>query len=115
MAPTITIPKPPTSPRSPETPSGSPARTPPDSPQMHISLQVKAIHHFEQDVVKFTQALKKMNAADKHGNDEPEVKKQVEAKQRKTRASKMEYKLVDEVYVTYSVATTLLTYAVQLR
>ena len=114
MAPTIAIPKPPTSPRSPETPPGSPARTPPDSPQIHISPQVKAIHRFEQDVVKFTQALEKVNAAEKHGKDEPEIKSQVEAEQRKIRASKMEYKLVDEVYVTYSVATTLLTYAVQL-
>ena len=105
MASTIAIPKSPTSPRSPETSPG---------PQMHISPQVKAIHRFEQDVVKFTQALERVNAADKHGNDEPKVKKQVEAEQRKTRAFKMKYKLIDEVYVTYSVATTWLIYAVQL-
>lgn len=66
-------------------------------------------------MVKLIQAVEKVDAANKRGDDKPEVTKHAEAEQRKTRASKLEYKLVHEVYVTYSVATILLTSAIQLE
>ncbi len=114
MAPTDVIPKPPTSPRPPETPPGSPAYTPPDSSRVHVSTRVETIDCFEQALVKLAQVLEKVDATNKREDANPEATKHVEAEKPKTRASKLEYKLVDEVYVTCYVTTILLKSPVQL-
>ncbi len=99
MALTDVIPKPPTSPRPPDTPPGSPAYTPPDGLGLHGSLQSGTIDRFEHAVEKLVRALEKMDARNKTEDAKLEATKHVEAEKPKIRASKLEYKLVDEVYV----------------
>jgi hypothetical protein len=99
MAPTDVIIKPPTSPRPPETPPGSPAYMPEDSPHAHVPPQVGGIDRFEYAVEKLVRALEKLDARNKTEDTKIEATKHVEAEKPKIRASKLEYKLVDEVYV----------------
>lgn len=113
MAPTAVVPKSSTS-RRPETPPSSPAYTPPDSPRVHVPPQVGSIDRFEHAVEKLVRALEKLDARNKTEDAKLEATKHVEAEKPKIRASKLEYKLVDEVYVGSSVATILLTSPVQL-
>lgn len=110
MAPTIiVVPKPPTSPRPPETPPGSPSHTPPNSSHVHESPRVDTIGWFEQAVVKLTQALEKVEATAKPEDMESKPTNHAEAGKPQTRASKLEYKLVDELYVPCFMATIVLT------
>jgi len=99
MAPTDMILKPPTSPRPPVTPPGSPAYTPPNRPGAHESLQFGTIDRFEHAIEKLVRALEKVEARDKTEDAKLDATKNVEAEKPKIRASKLEYKLVDEVYV----------------
>ncbi len=112
MTPTDIFPKPPTSPRPPETPPGSPAYE--DSPRAHVPPRVGGIDRFEHAVEKLVRALEKLDARNKTEDAKLEATKQVEAEKPKIQASKLEYKLVDEVYVGSSVARILLTSPVQL-
>ena len=106
MAPTDVIAKPSTSPRPPETPPGSPAYT--------VPSQVGSTDRFEHAVEKLVRVLEKVDARNKTEDATLETTKHVEAEKPKIRASKLEYKLVDEVYVGLSVTTILLTSPVQL-
>lgn len=99
MAPTTILIKPPTSPRVPQTPPGSPAHTPLDSPRAHEYSQAGTIDRLERRMKKLTRALEKLDARNKPDDAKLEVKEDIEAEKPKVRASKMEYKLVDEVYV----------------
>ncbi len=99
MASTDIVPKPPTSPRPPETPPSSPACTPPDNPRVHVPPQVGSIDRFEHAIEKLVRALEKVEARDKTEDAKLEATKNVETEKPKIRASKLEYKLVDEVYV----------------
>lgn len=83
----------------------------PDSAEIPETAQPNSL---DQALVKLTQVLEKVDAMNKREDAKPEATKHVEAEKQKLRASKLEYKLVDEVYVTYSVATILLTSPVQL-
>ena len=65
MALKDTIPKPPTSPRLPQTPPGSPAYPPPDSPRVHDSSQARTIDRFEHAAKEIIRALEKVDAKDK--------------------------------------------------
>ena len=110
MAQTDVVPKPPTSPRPPDTPPSSPAYTPLDDPGVHRSF----VDRFENVVEKLVLALEKVETRNKTENVKLEATKHVEAEKPRIekpriRASKLEYKLVDEVYVGSCVATTLLT------
>ena len=60
-------------------------------------------------MVKLTQALKKVEATAKREDMEFKPANHAEAGKPKTRSSKSEYKLVDEVYVPCSTATIVLT------
>lgn len=100
MAPAdLVVPKQPTSPRPPQTPPGSPAYTPPDSPRVHESSQARIIGLFEHAVKELIRALEKVDARNKPEDAKLEATKHIEAEKPKIRASKLEYKLVDEVYV----------------
>ena len=99
MAPVDVVPQPPTSPRPPKTPPGSPAYTPPDDPGVHGSLQFGTIDRFEHAVEKLVQALGKADAREQPEDAKLEATKHVEAEKQKIQASKLEYKTVDEVYV----------------
>lgn len=114
MSPIDMVPHPPTSPRPSETPPGSPSHTPPNSPRVHGSSRVDSIERFEHAIEKLTQALKKVEAKTKREVIESNPTKNIEAEKPKTRASKLEYKLVDEVYVPCSMATIVLTSPVKL-
>lgn len=109
MAPADIISNPPTSPRPPETPPGSPACTSPESPRVHGSPQVGSIDRFEHAVEKLVRVLEKVDTRNKSEGVKPEATKHVETEKPKIRASKLDYKLVDEVYVTISIATVSLT------
>lgn len=85
---------------------------PEDSPGVHVPPQVGSIDRFEHAVEKLVQALEKVDARNKTEDAKLEVTKHVEAEKSKIRASKLEYKMVDEVYVGLSVATILLTSSV---
>jgi len=65
--------------------------------------------------MKLTQVLKKVNTTNKHEDVNPEATKHVKAEKSKTQASKLKYKLVNEVYVTCYVTIILLKSSVQLR
>ena len=104
----------PTSPRPPQTPPGSPACTPQDSPRVHESSQAGAIDRFEHAVKKLIRALEKVDARNKPEDAKLVATKHIEAEKPKIRASKLEYKLVDEVYVSQSMPTISLTSLVQL-
>lgn len=58
--------------------------------------------------------MEKVDARNESDDARLEATKHVEAERLKIRASKLEYKLVDEAYVGYSMATILLTSPVQL-
>ena len=73
--------------------------TPPNSPRVQASLPVGALDRLEQTPDKLTQALEKIEITNKREDAKVEVKEVVESEKPKVRASKMEYKLVDEVYV----------------
>lgn len=100
MPPTaVVVPRPPTSPPPPQTPPGSPAYTPPNSPCVHDSSQARTIDRFEHAVKELIRALEKVDAKNKPEDAKLEATKHIEAEKPKIRASKLEYKLVDEVYV----------------
>ena len=100
MAPTdLVVPKPPTSSRPPQTPRGSPVYTPPDSPRLHEFSQAGTIDRFEHAVKELILALEKVDARNKPEYAKLEAPKHIKAEKPKIRASKLEYKLVDEVYV----------------
>jgi hypothetical protein len=94
------VPKSPTSPRSPQTPPGSPAYTPADGPGVYGSLQSGTVDRFEHAVRNLIRALEKVDARNKPEDTKLEAPKHIEAEKPKIRASKLEYKLVDEVYVS---------------
>ncbi|KAI9715641.1 MAG: hypothetical protein M1812_005793 [Candelaria pacifica] len=98
MAPTDRIPNPPTSPQPPETPPGSPAYTPPESIRVHVFPQSGSIDRFEHAVEKLVRALENVDTGNRPEAAKPEAIEHVAAEKRKTRASKLEYKLVDEVW-----------------
>ena len=114
MAPTDIISNPPASPRQPETPPSSPTYTPADSSRVQVSARVETVNRFEQALVKLVQVLEKVDTMNKREDAKPKATKDIEAEKQKVRASKLEYKLVDEVYVTYYVTTILLTSSIQL-
>jgi hypothetical protein len=110
------------------------SHTPPESPNLQSSTRPLTVKDLEQLFLKFIekkspdstelpetaqpnsldQVLEKVDATNKREDAKPEATKHVEAEKPKLRASKLEYKLVDEVYITYSVATIFLTSPVQL-
>ncbi|KAL8626238.1 hypothetical protein Q9189_008078 [Teloschistes chrysophthalmus] len=98
MALTDVIQKPPTSPRPPETPPGSPPCTPLNSPRVHESPRAENIGPFEQAVAKLIHALERVNGTNRREDAKPEATEHVEAGKPRTRASKLEYKLVDEAW-----------------
>ena len=104
---------PPTSARPLETPPGSPSNTPPNSLRVYGSLPVDIIKRFEQAVEKLSQVFEKANVTTKYANAKPEVREHIKAKKLKTRAFKLEYKLIDEIYVPYSMVIIVLTSAVK--
>lgn len=67
---------------------------------MHGSPQVGNIDRFEHAVEKLVRALEKVDTRNKPEDARPEVTEHVEAEKQKARASKLEYKVVDEVYIT---------------
>jgi ribosome recycling factor len=81
---------------------------------VHVSARVETVDPFERALVKLVQVLEKVDATSKREDANPEATKHVEAEKQKLRALKLEYKLVDEVYVTYYATTILLTSLVQL-
>ena len=104
MAPIDVAPQPPTSPKPPNVPPGSPAYTPPDHLDAHGSLQSGTIDRIEHAVEKLVRTLGKADAREQTEDAKLESTKHVEAKKPKIKASKLEYKMVDEVYVGYSMA-----------
>ena len=76
---------------------------------MYGSPPVDTIKRFKQAVEKLSQVFEKVDVTTKHADAKPEARKHIEAGKPKTRASKLEYKLVDEVYVSYFMATIVLT------
>ncbi|KAL8644140.1 MAG: hypothetical protein Q9226_007914, partial [Calogaya cf. arnoldii] len=96
MASTDVVPKPPTSPRPPVTPPGSPVYMPEDSLRVYVPPQVGTIDRFEHAVGKLVRALEKLDSRGKSEDAKLEATKQVKAKKPKIRASKLEYNLVDE-------------------
>ena len=109
------VPKPLTSPRPPETPPGSPVYMPEDSPRVYVPPQVGSIDRFEHAVEKLVGVLEKVETRKKTEDTKLEATKHVAAKKLKIRASKLEYKLVDEVYIGSFIATILLISPVQLE
>ena len=105
MASPDVVPKPPTSPRPPATPPGSPVYMLEDSPRVQVPQQVSIIDRFEHAVEKLVQALEKV---DKTEDAKLKVTKHVEAEKPQIQALKLEYKLVDEVYIGLCMAITLL-------
>lgn len=59
----------------------------------------ETMERFEQGVMKLIEALEKVDATNKCGNVGSPATNHVETEKRKTRASKVEHELVDEVYV----------------
>ena len=66
---------------------------------MHGSLQLGIIGRFEYAVEKLVRALEQADARDQTEDAKLEATKHVEAEKPKIQASKLEYKMVDEVYV----------------
>ena len=66
------------------------------------------MERFEKGVMKLIQALEKVDATKKCENGDAPATNNVETEKQKTRASKLEYKLVDEVYVLAPWLTFLL-------
>lgn len=63
---------------------------------------------------KLSQGFEKVDVTTKHADAKPEARKHIEAGQPKTRASKLEYKLVEEVYVPCFMVMIVLTSPVKL-
>lgn len=82
--------------------------TPPNSPRLHSPRDAEIVERIEQAVQKLVQALKR-DTKNKCEDAKLEATKKVEAEKSKIRVSKLEHKQVDEVYVTFFKATTLLT------
>lgn len=82
---------------------------PPNSPRLYPSPDIGAVERIEQAVQKLVQALEK-GTKNKFEDAKPEATKEAETGKPKIRASKLEHKQVEEVYVTFSIATTLLTF-----
>jgi hypothetical protein len=83
-------------------------------PRAHMPPQVGSIDRFEHTVEKLVRALEKLDAKNKTEDAKLETQKHVIAEKPKIRASKLEYKLVDEVYVGSFVATISLMSPTQL-
>ena len=81
---------------------------PEDSPRVQVPPQVGIIDRFEHAIEKLVQALEKVDIRSKIKDAKLKVIKHVKAKKPRIRALKLEYKLVDEVYVSSCIATTLL-------
>ena len=81
---------------------------------MHVSPRIQNIQRFEHAVEKLSQVFEKVDFTTKLADAKPEVRKHIEAGKPKTRASKLEYKLVDEVYVSCFMVTIVLTSPVKL-
>ena len=98
MAPTdVVVPMPPTSPRPPE--------TPPSSPTLPACEHVLTFKHVQQ----FFELLKAVQAAqtlpDKAQTTDQVTEEQVVPKEPRARASKLEFKTVDERYIHHSLYT----------
>ena len=76
--------------------------------------QVGSIDRFEHAVEKLVRALEKIDARNKTEDAGLKATKHVEAKRLKIRASKLEYKIIDEVYINSSIVIILLTSPLQL-
>lgn len=74
--------------------------TPPNSPALHSSSLADAANRLEKLLDKFVHALEKVS--DKVEVGKPEVAQDVKADEPRVRATKLEYKQVDEVYATCS-------------
>jgi len=81
----------------------------------HMLSQVDSIDRFEHTIEKLVRALEKLNVKNKTEDAKLETQKHVIAKKPKIRASKLEYKLIDEVYVDSFVATISLMSPTQLE
>ena len=114
MALTDVVRNPPTSPRPPETPPGSPPCTPLNSPRVHESPRAENIDRFEQAVAKLIHALERVNGTNRREDAIPKATEHVKAGKPRIRASKLEYKLIDEMCVGSYIARILLTLSVQL-
>jgi hypothetical protein len=76
---------------------------------LHPLQKFGTVERLEQVIEKADRVLEKWDTKDKPEGTKPKPTENTEAKTPKVRASKLDYKLVDEVYVTCSVATILLT------
>ncbi len=86
----------------------------PNSPRVYGSPRADTVECFEHAVEKLTPALEKVEATTKREDVESKPTNHVEDGKPKTRASKLEYKLVDEVYVPCFMVTIVLTSPVKL-
>lgn len=79
----------------------SPSVTPPSDPCLPQTWQVSNIDHFEHALEKLRRVLEKIDGTTTtSGNVKNEPAENTKVKKPKTRASKLEHKLVEEVYVT---------------
>ncbi len=108
------VPQPSTSPRPPETPPGSSPCTPPNNIRVQGSPLVGTMDRFEQGMMKLIQALERVDTTTKLEDIESKPSNYTEAGKPKARASKIEYRRVDEVYVPCSTAAIVLTSPVKL-
>lgn len=72
--------------------------TPPDSPRLTPSSQVVTVELLGQVLVKLIQAAQKADTIDRSEDAKPGAAENTEIGESKTRASKMEYKTVNEMY-----------------
>lgn len=95
---------------APETPRSPCLRSdmPPNSSCLHLFPDIGTVECIKQAVQKLVQALEK-DTQNKYEDAKPKATKEAEAEKQKIRASKLDYKQVDKVYVTF-IATTLLTF-----
>ena len=85
-----------------------PSNTPPDSTRLHPLQKYGTVERLEQVIKKADRVLEKWDTKDKPEGTKPKPTENTEAKTPKVRASKLDYVLVDEVYIPCSVATILL-------
>jgi len=105
MAHTNVIHKSPISSQSPEISPESPICMPKNRPRAHMPSEVDSIDCFEHIVEKLVRTLKKLNVKNKIKNAKLKIQKHVIAKKPKIRASKLKYKLIDEMYIDSFVTT----------